>query len=255
MKKLRTLIVDDEFNARNNLQLLLEEFCPEVEVLGLAGSAKEARELIAEHDPQLVFLDIKMPGEDGFSLLKSMPERNFSAVFTTAHNEFALKAFRASAVDYLEKPINIEELQEAVAKAMKVQSGSVDAIGDNAALQELLHNAIHFADTDKTTIPTRDGFAVVKSSEIIHLEASDCYTMLYLTEGRKYLSSKNIKVYEDSLNSRVFFRSHKSHIINMMYHLKQFSRSEGNMAIMSNEKMIPIARRKLNEFMKRASVM
>ncbi len=256
MKNLKALIVDDELNARCNLQMFLEEYCPDVEVATLADSAEQARECIAQHDPDLVFLDIKMPQEDGFSLLRSLPKRRFSVVFTTAHDEFAFKAFRESAVDYLEKPINIEELQAAVEKVKRFRNqeemtGSL-RIGH---LQELLENAVHFKEIDKTTIPTRDGFAVVKSMDIVNLVASDCYTTIHLADGRKYISCKNIKVYEESLNPRIFFRTHKSHIINMLYHLKEFSRSEGNMAVMSNASMIPIARRKLNEFIKRAAAM
>ena len=245
MEKLTAIIVDDEFNCRNNLNLLVEEFCPNVQVAGLADSADAARQLIDEHEPDLVFLDIKMPKEDGFTFLKSMPDHNFSVVFTTAHHEFALKAFRQSAVDYIEKPINIDDLQSAVKKVMKMHAHKgAPKIMANDALQHLIENAIHFKEMEKTTIPTRDGFAMVKSCDIVHLEASDCYTSIYLADGRRFLSSKNIKVYEENLNSKMFFRTHKSHIINVMYHLKEFSRTDGNIAIMSNGVNVPISRRK-----------
>lgn len=254
MKKLKALIIDDEFNARQNLKMLADEFCENLDVIDMAGSAEEGRELVKKHNPDLVFLDIKMPTEDGFSFLKSLPDRSFSVVFTTAHNEYALKAFKANAIDYLEKPISIEELQNAVEKVYALHETGEEAVNDNnQTIQELLENAVHFQEIDKTTIPTRDGFAVVKSSEIIHLEASDCYTTIFLTDGRKYLSSKNIKVYEENLNSRMFFRTHKSHIINILYHLKEFSRSEGNVARMSNGAQVPIARRKLADFLQRTT--
>lgn len=254
MKKLKTLIVDDEFNCRHNLKMLADEFCDELEDAVVAGSAEEARKMLKEVDPDVVFLDIKMPNEDGFSFLKSLPDRKFSVIFTTAHNEYALKAFKANAIDYLEKPINIEELQNAVQKLTALHADGEEAVSDNnQTIQTLLENAVHFQEIEKTTIPTRDGFAVVKSSDIVHLEASDCYTTIFLIDGRKYLSSKNIKVYEESLNKRMFFRTHKSHIINILYHLKEFSRSEGNIALMSNGAQVPIARRKLSDFLQRTT--
>src|SRR5690606_27358473 len=122
MTKLKSIIVDDEFNCRSNLQMLIEEYMPEIEVLDIAESADKARELIKKHTPDVVFLDIKMPGEDGFSLLKSLGDYDFSVVFTTAHNQFALKAFKANAIDYLEKPIDVDDLKKAVAKLVKIHS-------------------------------------------------------------------------------------------------------------------------------------
>mgnify|MGYP002712485448 CR=1 FL=1 len=122
--KLKALVVDDEFNARSNLKLLLDEFCPEIDVLDTAESAEDARAKIEKHNPEVLFLDIAMPNEDGFALLKSIPERNFSVVFTTAYNEFALKAFKANAIDYIEKPISIEDLQNATKKLLKIHGSS-----------------------------------------------------------------------------------------------------------------------------------
>jgi two-component system LytT family response regulator len=236
--KLKSIVVDDEYFCRNNLKMILDDFCPEVEVVGMADSADQARTLIKQYNPDLVFLDIKMPKEDGFSFLDSMPTRNFSVVFTTAHNEYAFKAFKADAIDYIEKPINIEDLKSAVNKVIRIQKSpetKSDLIREN----------------DRISFATRDGFITVKYDEIIHLEASDNYTMIYMTGNRKHLSCKNIKVYEESLDPHVFFRAHKSHIINVSNHLKGFSRNEGNIAILSNEKHIPVARRKLAEFLER----
>jgi two-component system LytT family response regulator len=116
-KRLSAIIIDDEEFARENLKMLLEEYCPDVELAGTAGGAREARSMVDDVNPDLVFLDIMMPGEDGFSFLESMPDRRFQVVFTTAFREHALRAIKESAIDYLEKPIDIEELQRAVAKA------------------------------------------------------------------------------------------------------------------------------------------
>lgn len=238
--KLKSIVVDDEYFCRNNLKMILDDFCPEVEVVGMAESADEARSLISTHQPELIFLDIKMPKEDGFSFLDSLPTRNFSVVFTTAHNEYAFKAFKADAIDYIEKPINIEELKDAVHKAVKIHQTD-SPVKTEVAPKE--NNRISFT--------TRDGFITVKYEDIIHLEASDNYTMIYMTNDRKHLSCKNIKVYEESLDPKVFYRVHKSHIINVTNHLKGFSRNDGNSAILSNNKQVPVARRKLAEFLER----
>jgi len=245
---LKALIVDDEFNARNNLKILIDEFCPELKIIGLAESAAEARIIIEKEKPDIVFLDIAMPKEDGFSLLKSYVDRTFSVVFTTAYNEYALKAFKENAIDYLEKPISIDDLQKAVQKVMKVH-GSNEQITP-AKLSELVDEAMEDKN-DRISVPTRDGYVIIRNTDIVHLEASDNYTMIYLIDGSRHLSSKNIKVYEENLNQEVFFRTHKSHIINVEHHLKEFSRSEGNMAVLTNGINVPIARRKMSNFLSR----
>jgi len=120
--KLRALIVDDEFHARDNLTMLLQNYCKDVLVLGKAVSAEEARQFLSMNEIDVVFLDIKMPGEDGFEFLQSLPEKDFGVIFTTAYNEFALEAFKANAIDYLEKPIDIEDLLEAVEKIKRLKA-------------------------------------------------------------------------------------------------------------------------------------
>lgn len=247
---LKAIIIDDEFNARENLKILLQDHCPELEILGSAESAQQARILIASTAPDLIFLDIAMPNEDGFSLLNSFEKRTFSVVFTTAYNEYALKAFKADAVDYLEKPIAIDELKKAVLKVQKYHSE--DAINNTTVnFGQLSQKINENKSAEKISIPTKDGYIIINNKDIVNLEASDNYTMIHLSDGSRHLSSKNIKIYEENLDASVFFRSHKSHIINVEYHLKEFSRSEGNVAIMTNGKYIPISRRKMSFFMNR----
>ncbi|MDC0313653.1 LytTR family DNA-binding domain-containing protein [Flavobacteriales bacterium] len=245
---LKALIVDDEFYARNNLKILIDEFCPELKIVGLVESAEQARIIIEKEKPDVVFLDIAMPKEDGFSLLKSYENRDFSVVFTTAYNEYALKAFKENAIDYLEKPISIDDLQKAVQKVMKVHGSNEQRTP--AELSELVDEAME-GKNDRISIPTRNGYVIIRNTDIIHLEASDNYTMIYLIDGSRHLSSKNIKVYEENLNQEIFFRTHKSHIINVEHHLKEFSRSEGNMAVLTNGINVPIARRKMSNFLSR----
>ena len=146
---IRTIIIDDEQNARENLKLILDDFCPDLEVVGEAGSADEARTLIADLNPDLLFLDINMPGEDGFELIESIENKTFSVIFITAHNQFALKALKAGAIDYIEKPIDIEALQVAVAKVednISVTSSNIDF----AMIKQLLNE--YKAENKATTI-------------------------------------------------------------------------------------------------------
>ncbi len=248
--KLKALIVDDEFNARENLKLLIHDYCPEVEIIGLAQSAEAAREIIKSNQPDVVFLDIAMPNEDGFCFLNSFEEYNFSVIFTTAYNEYALKAFKANAIDYLEKPISIDELKNAVEKTIKYQKNNI-IDNSNSSLSKLIDELNLAKSPERISVPTRNGYLIIRNEDIIHLEASDNYTMIYLNDGSRHLSSKNIKIYEENLDKEVFFRTHKSHIINIENHLKEFSRSEGNVAIMTNGKNVPISRRKMSFFMER----
>jgi len=249
--KLTALIIDDELNCRENLSILIEEFCTDVNIIGKTECTKEAREIIKSESPDIVFLDIKMPEEDGFTFLKSLKEKNFSVIFTTAHDQYALKAFRESAIDYLEKPISIDELQRAVEKVKKMHGSEKSTFNPDKILEikNLLQSTISDEKLDKITIPTRDGFQVVSSEDIIRLEANENYTTIYLTGDRKFLSSKTIKTYEEKLNDRMFFRTHKSHIINILHHLKEFNRNQGNIAILSNGSFVPVSRRKLPEFL------
>lgn len=250
MDRMKALIVDDEHHCRHNLAELLAEYCPSVEVIGMAASAAEALTLLEKNNPDILFLDIRMPGKDGFDLLEELPKRSMSVVFTTAHNEYALRALKEGAVDYLEKPISIDELEHCVEK---IERKAKEGTGQNKNVIEEFLRFSNLKEMDKTTIPTSDGFVMVNSSDIVRLEASESYTRIFLITGEKHMSSKNIRVFEQNLNPQIFFRTHKSHIVNMLYHLRGFSRTDGNVALMSNGNRVPISRRRLTEFLQRAS--
>lgn len=242
---LRALIVDDEADARDNLRLMLEEHCPEVQILGQAGSAQEAREKINALQPNALFLDIKMPGEDGFALLNSIAELDLPVVFTTAYDEFALKAFKQNALDYLEKPIDVEELQRAVKKLQR----STDQLGGQnpSAIAALMKDPASPL-SQRVAVPGRDGLVLLKHEDIMYLEANDSYTTLHLKDNKRSVSSKHIRVFETNLDPKTFFRVHKSYIINLA-HLKGFNRAEGNMAVLDNGTLIPVSRRRLPDFL------
>ena len=245
---INTIIIDDEQNARENLKLILDDFCPDVNVVAQAGSASEARKLIAKHKPNLLFLDINMPNEDGFELLASIEEKNFAVIFITAHNQFALKALKAGAIDYIEKPIDIEDLQEAVAK-INVEDSGVGNVDYNL-IKTILNEYKNESKADTIAVPTLNGYEIIKAEDIIHLEADESYTRIFLTDGTKCVSSMTIARYEKVLDTNTFFRVHKSHIINTRHHLKEFNRHDGNIAIMDTGEVIPVARRKLSGFIK-----
>jgi len=246
---MKALIVDDEQFCRDNLKLMIKEYCPAILQTETAADADEARNRVDNLKPDVLFLDVQMPRENGLDLLNSLGNHDMSVIFTTAHREYALDALKAQAIDYLEKPINIDELQTAVSKVESKGSNSLEKI------RELINTSTNSASQERIAIPMREGYEIISFDEIIHLEASESYTMIYLQGEKKILSSKNIKVYEDKLSPMVFFRTHKSHIINMRDHLKGFNRVDGNSAVMSNGKFIPIARRKLQTFLDRISGM
>lgn len=242
---LRALIVDDESDARDNLRLMLEEECPEVQIVGQAGSAPEAREKIQALQPNALFLDIKMPGEDGFSLLASIAELDLPVVFTTAYDEFALRAFKQNALDYLENPIEVEALQRAVKKLHRLtdELGSTQPTGIAALMKDPSSPL-----SSRVAVPGRDGLVLLKHEDILYLEANDSYTTIHLIDGKRSVSSKHIRVFETNLDPKSFFRVHKSYIINLG-HLKGFNRAEGNMAVLDTGALIPVSRRRLPDFL------
>ncbi|TXI82091.1 MAG: response regulator transcription factor [Flavobacteriales bacterium] len=242
---LRVLIVDDEADARENLRLMLEEHCPEVQVLGQAGSAAEARNKIATLQPNALFLDIKMPGEDGFALLASIAELDLPVVFVTAYDEYALKAFQQNALDYLEKPVDIDALQRAVKKLLR-QTDEISGPQPSAIAALMKDPASPLS--SRVAVPGRDGLVLLKHEDILYLEANDSYTTIHLKDGKRSVSSKHIRVFENNLDPKTFFRVHKSFIINLA-HLRGFNRTEGNMAVLDSGALIPVSRRRLPDFL------
>ncbi|MDC1352838.1 LytTR family DNA-binding domain-containing protein [Flavobacteriales bacterium] len=240
--KLNTIIIDDEANARENLQILINDYCPTLNVVGMASNVNQAKILINQFNPEVVFLDIAMPGGDGFSLLDQYDDRKFSVVFTTAHSEYALKAYKADAIDYIQKPIDIDELQKAQEKVMKLSNLVWDDKHKNQATTE--------DEIAKIAIPTRSGYIFIENKDILYFKASENYTEIFLTSGKRIISSKTIKRYEEKVSPHIFYRVHKSFIINKHNHLKELSRQMGNFAVMTNGEHIPIARRRLTDFMK-----
>jgi two-component system LytT family response regulator len=182
--------------------------------------------------------------------LEKIEERKFAVVFTTAHSEFALKAFKSDALDYLQKPIDIHELEHAVAKVREKLRSKGESSDMLNTIRKVLGEMGIGSAKDEMSVPTRDGLEIIRFDDILRLEASESYTTIFLCDGRKFISSKTIKVYEDHLPESQFCRVNKAHLINMR-HLKGYNRTEGHMAVMRNGDLIPVSRRKLSVLLER----
>lgn len=257
--KLTALIVDDEFHARENLRMLLDDFCPQINVIGTASGVKEALSKVVELRPQVVFLDIRMPsGAEGFDFLDQTETLDFQVVFVTAFKDYAVQAFNANAIHYVLKPIDVDDLMTAVNKLQAYQETFTSATGSHPvyleSLRELTKTLRANRKSNKITIYHSKGFRMVDTSEILRLESEGTCTRFHLKDGSNLLDTKNLKVYEDLLDPELFFRVHRSHIINLN-ELKEYLNTEGAIAILSDGSTVPIARAKLSTFLTRIKQM
>jgi two-component system, LytTR family, response regulator len=240
---LRSIVIDDEKMSREVIQTLVTDHCPEVGVVGEADCIEDARGLINEMRPDLIFLDIEMPKSDGFSLLQSLNvDFHFQTIFVTAFNLYTLKAIRYGATDYLLKPIDVNELKIATKKAV---SNYLELTQNPDILEKLQR---------KILIPHSKGLKVIRLADIVRLEADNNYTFVYLRDEPRIVASRPIKEFENKLDSWWFFRLHKSHIINL-YYLKEYLSEDGGCALMGDAKRVPISRLKTDEFLFRLSKM
>lgn len=245
---MKAIIVDDEQDGIRTLEKMLQLHCPQVKVLGAASNAQEAKRLILELKPNVVFLDIQMPGKSGLELLKEIPEINFEVIFVTAHNEYMLQALQYSAADYLLKPVDEDRLVEAV---HRVEQRMKDERIDERT-QTLLHNLgkAGLPSEMKLCLPTLKGFIIRKLDEIIYCEAERSYTIFHIVGSKPVIVSKPLIEYESLLDDTSFLRIHKSFLVNL-HHVKQYQRGEGGVVIMSNDAEIEISRRKKDQFLLR----
>ena len=230
---LRTIIIDDEPDSVQLLQLQLKQYCPDVEVVGSYTGTIKALDGIETLHPDLLFLDIEMPVMNGFEMLDKVLHMNFSLVFVTAYNQFALKAFRFNALDFLVKPIDTNELIEAVAKAEHRRKPTSDQL-------TMLQKQLRGAPVTKIAIPGQNGVSFIDLNEIVFVEASNNYSKLVLTDRRFFLISKTLKDVQEVLEEEHFLRVHRQYVINLN-HVKQFNRNEGVLTMVDGEH-IPVAR-------------
>jgi two-component system LytT family response regulator len=241
---IKALIIDDEPSAVKTLTLLLSHYVPEINELKSTNDPHDGLRLLKSYQPDLLFLDIQMPLMTGFGLLKQLPEINFNIIFTTAHDQYAIEAIRFSALDYLMKPIDGEELQQAIKRYSTKLS---QAVNNKPLYNNFLHN-IHAADSRgfKLALPTTQGTFFYNPQEIIRLEGESNYTKFFFTGNKTLLTSKTLKEYEEILLNHGFIRIHKSHIINKA-HVVNYS-GDGILTLADNSK-VEISRRRREEVM------
>lgn len=236
--KINAIIVEDELNNRNNLANLLQKYCPQIAVVAACSNAEEALETINRLRPQLVFLDIQMPGKDAFQLLRELGFINFEIIFITAYSEYGIQAIKFSAIDYLLKPIDIDELKIAIEKAL-ARINEKDA---NKKLENLLHYLEHSDKSEhRIAISSLTEIRLVSTQDIIRCESQNTYTFFYLKDGEKILSTLPITNYEDLLTDYGFLRCHQSHLVNKKF-VKSFLKKDGYSLKLSDGAVIPVSR-------------
>jgi two-component system, LytTR family, response regulator len=253
MSEIKAIIVDDEQHCIDALQTMLQKKCPEVTVLGGVNSVKEARDLIAETQPDLVFLDVEMPHQNGFELLKLFDKISFDVIFTTAYEQYALKAIKFNALDYLLKPFSVKELQDAVQKCIQRRSAAQATIEPTSSpLEVFLQNMKTLHQTHKKiALPTINGLVFMPVQNIVRCESTGNYTRIFFTDKKNLMVSRPLKEFEEMLSDVDFFRVHNSHLINLQQ-MQSYIQGEGGFALMSDGTQVEVSRRRKADFLKKA---
>lgn len=245
------IIIDDEQDSRETLAAYLSRYCPQVHLLAQCTNISEAKTAIHQHQPQLLFLDIEMPYGNAFDLLEQFDNIHFEIIFVTAFSQYAIQAFNLSAAHYLLKPVDIEELEQAVDKvAHRIQQK--DQLSHTQILIDNLKNLQ--AGNKKLVLPLMEGFEVVRLSEILYCQAADNFSCFYFTNGKKAMICRPLKHYEKTLEVYHFCRVHRSYIVNLEY-VKRYLKGKGGTIILENETSIPIAPSKKEAFIKKLSML
>lgn len=251
---LRALIIDDEDLARKNLTMMLEDNCPDIDVIGEASNIDEAEALIEATAPDVVFLDIRMPsGTEGFDLLERLKTRKFLVIFVTAFKDYAVRAFQANAAHYLLKPIDEDELITAVDKVIATKETFAEH-PDNyetyfTSLQNLADRLTKNKISNRIAISHTKGVKIIEDDTIVYIEANGNCSMLYFNDGSRYLDTRTLKIYEGILNGEKFYRIHKSYIINMNQ-IKEYISEDGHMLQLKSGVTLPVARNRVSAFLK-----
>lgn len=243
---MNVIIIDDEKRARVNLQLLLEEYCPEIEVLAECENLSQGVKAIRKLQPDVVLLDIEMPGHSGLELLDFFDEDevNFSIIFTTAYNEYAIRAFKFSAIDYLLKPINPDELKNAIYRASKQKQ----KITDYKVFKENVNSL------DKIAVPSGSSLIFIDLSNLLYIKGDGAYSEVNMLNGTKYVVSRNLKNFEDILSqSPDFFRAHKSYIVNLNY-VSSYNKADGGSLFLNNNISVPLSPEKSQLILERVKL-
>jgi len=239
---LKVLLIDDEERATDALRLMIEKTIPEIKQVMVCNDSRKAADMIHNYHPGLVFLDIQMPHMNGFEVLEKMPNKNFKIIFTTAYNEYAIRAIRFSAFDYLLKPVDIEELQSSVHRFLE---GSDDYRQQYDLLKNIMHNIqVPSADEFRLALPTREGVHFLYPDDIVRCEALGNYTKFFMTGKNTYVISKTLGEYDSLLTPQGFIRTHKSHLVNKKF--ISFIDRDG-FAILKDSSKVEVSRRRKDE--------
>lgn len=238
---MRTVIIDDEQKGRLTIQNLIKKYSPLLEVVGEADCVDKAIELIDREKPELVFLDIEMPDGTGFDVLTNIEYNDFHLIFCTAYDQYAVKAFRFSAIDYLLKPLDPDIFNIAVSKVLEEQKGDA-----NTKIETLNANHSGFK---RLALSAAEGVTIVDVKDVIRCESSVNYTHFIISDGNKVLVSKTLKEFDEMLSQHGFFRVHKSHLVNLN-HIKKYIKGEGGWVIMADDSKIEVSRRKKDALLK-----
>jgi two-component system, LytTR family, response regulator len=242
----RALIIDDEKHCSDNLQWQLKQYCPEIEIAAVCNNGEDALYQIHLLQPQLIFLDVEMPGMSGFEMLEKLGEINFDIIFTTGFNQYAIRAIKFGALDYLVKPIDKDELRAAVDKVIKRNHGE--------SLKQLTALLTHIRKSNdlsfqKIALPTMHGYELIPLNNIMYCESKSNYTNICLNNGQQMLISKTLKDIEELLNMQPFFRTHNSYLVNLQYAIR-YTKGEGGFLVLNNDITIPVSRNKKEELLK-----
>ncbi|MFA9389808.1 MAG: LytR/AlgR family response regulator transcription factor [Prolixibacteraceae bacterium] len=235
---IKAIIIDDEQNGRENLRGALEKYCPNIKIVDEANSALSGIDAIQAHQPDLVFLDIEMPGGNGFKVMEFFDRPKFGVIFVTAYDQYAIQAIRFSAIDYMLKPINIVELKNAVDRFARRQKEQTVQL-----LEQFRQNERVEVSSKKIALPTTDKIEFREIKTILRCEGEINYTHFYFTDGTKLLISKTLVEFEDILEPYGFIRTHKTHLVNLM-HVLSFNKNDGCSVSLSNGESVPVSRRR-----------
>jgi len=231
---MRTVIIDDEKQARETLGAFISKYCPQLEIVGEADGVVSGEAVIKDKKPHVLFLDVQMQDGTGFDLLDKIAEKNFRVIFVTAHDVFAIKAIRYSAFDYLLKPVRPTELIETSEKLTKESQS-------NLQFQAEILNNFRQHNKKKIALPTTDGIRFLDIAKIVNCEAESCYTHIYTQDNERITVTRTLKEYTELLPESNFFRTHKSHLINLNF-VERFVNRDGGYIVMQNKKQIPVAK-------------
>ncbi|WP_295122486.1 LytTR family DNA-binding domain-containing protein [uncultured Chitinophaga sp.] len=252
MSEIKAVIIDDEQHCVDALKTMLQKKFPHVTVLGGASSVEEGKGLIDELRPDLVFLDVEMPYQNGFELLKLFDKVDFDVIFTTAYEQYALKAIKFNALDYLLKPFGISDLQDALQKFTNRRNGKAADGSVAAPIEMFLQNMKTMQHSNKKiALPTLNGLVFMPVQSIVRCESTGNYTKIFFTDRKQLLVSKPLKEFEELLSDIDFFRIHNSHLINLQQ-MDSYIQGEGGFALMSDGTQVEVSRRRKAEFLKKA---